>query len=132
MQLTEEQADAWAEDANVMLNEETLGSAGVRAAAQALLQSLVTAGGAAAVAGLQNALQRRLEEAAAAKVLLQGTGMITASFTARAAGAGRTVGLQRAMCKSLAARRARMGKSLVCTRALVGCGFGLNTLPPLR
>lgn len=41
MQLTEEQADDWTDDANVMLSEENLGGTSVRASGEALLQSLV-------------------------------------------------------------------------------------------
>ena len=66
MQLTEEQVDEWADDANVMLSEENLGGTGVRASAEALLQSLVTCGsGSSGPAALAAALHQRLAEAEA-------------------------------------------------------------------
>jgi hypothetical protein len=63
MQLTQEQVDDWADDANAMLSEENLGSTGVRASAEALLQSLVTCGGGSGPSALADAVQQRLAEA---------------------------------------------------------------------
>ena len=66
MQLTEEQVDEWADDANVMLSEENMGGTGVRASAEALLQSLVTCGSdSSGPAALAAALHQRLAEAEA-------------------------------------------------------------------
>lgn len=62
MQLTQEQVDDWSCDANAMLSEENLGGTGVRASAEALLQSLVMCGS-GGPAALANALQQRLAEA---------------------------------------------------------------------
>jgi hypothetical protein len=68
MQLTEEQVDEWADDANVMLSEENMGGTGVRASAEALLQSLVTCGsGSSGPAALAAALHQRLAEAEAVR-----------------------------------------------------------------
>ncbi len=66
MQLTEDQVDEWADNANVMLSEENMGGTGVRASAEALLQSLVTCGsGSSGPAALAAALHQRLAEAEA-------------------------------------------------------------------
>lgn len=66
MQLTEEQVDEWADDANVMLSEENMGGTGVRASAEALLQSLVMCGsGSSGPAALAAGLHQRLAEAEA-------------------------------------------------------------------
>lgn len=63
--------NGWAEDANIMLSEENLGGTGVRASAEALLQSLMAHNGGAGPAAMADALQRRLAEASALHVCLR-------------------------------------------------------------
>lgn len=69
MQLTEEKAEDWAGDANDMLSEENLGGTGLRASADRLLQALVMRNGAPGPAAFATALQQRLSEADALKVM---------------------------------------------------------------